>query len=194
MEDNKYQAGKIYRITDNGYHSFYYGSTIESLSRRMGSHRRSYSDYKSGKYHYTTVFSIFDEYGVDNCKIELVENFPCSNREELHKREGHHIQNNDCVNKYVAGRSNKEWYEATQESRRAYRENTKDRRREYCKARYEACKDKRIQQVKERYESDRDRILEYKKEKILCSLCNATYTISHKTRHEKSQQHMNCVK
>jgi hypothetical protein len=33
-----------------------------------------------------TCFDIFDEYGIENCKIELIENYPFNNIEELRKR------------------------------------------------------------------------------------------------------------
>ena len=38
-----------------------------------------------------------EEYGLDNCKIELIEKFPCSNIEELRRREGYYIKEFDCV-------------------------------------------------------------------------------------------------
>jgi hypothetical protein len=43
-------------------------------------------------------------------KSELVEDFPCDNKEQLRQREGWYIQNNPCVNKRVAGRSVQESY------------------------------------------------------------------------------------
>ena len=49
-------------------------------------------------------FEMFDEYGVDNCKIELIENTPFNSKEEHMKIEGQHIECNDCINKKVAGR------------------------------------------------------------------------------------------
>ena len=109
MENNKYQHGKIYRITDNSYTLFYYGSTVQELSARMSGHRRDYQCFINGKYHKVSVFDIFDEFGTDSCKIELVELFPCDSKDELRKREGYHIQNNECVNKRIAGRTRKEW-------------------------------------------------------------------------------------
>ena len=42
---------------------------------------------------------------MENCKIELVENYACNSKEELNAREGFYIQNNECVNKLVAGRT-----------------------------------------------------------------------------------------
>ena len=50
---------------------------------------------------------MFEEFGLDNCKIELIENFPCNNREELHAREGYHIQQTECINKATPGLNTK---------------------------------------------------------------------------------------
>ena len=68
-----YSKGKIYRIWDNGFNKCYIGSTISTLSKRMEGHRAKYKQYKSGNHHYTTLFQLFDEYAVSNCKIELLE-------------------------------------------------------------------------------------------------------------------------
>ena len=40
MDTNRYQNGKIYKITDVGYNNCYIGSTTESLSQRMARHRK----------------------------------------------------------------------------------------------------------------------------------------------------------
>jgi hypothetical protein len=48
-------------------------------------------------------------YGLDNCKIELVELYSCSSKEELRQKEGEYIKNNECVNKHVAGRTQVEY-------------------------------------------------------------------------------------
>ena len=62
-----------------------------------------------------TVFNIFDEYGPDNCKIELVELYPCNSKMELEKQEGRYIKENHCVNKHIAGRTNIEYYNDNKE-------------------------------------------------------------------------------
>ena len=36
-----------------------------------------------------------------NEEIELVENYPCNSKEELEKKEGEYIKNNECVNKLL---------------------------------------------------------------------------------------------
>ena len=95
---NRYENGKIYKITDIGYNKTYVGSTCESLSKRIERHRAKYNNYKTGKTNSKiSVFDIFDEFGIENCKIELIENYPCNCKEELLRREGHYIKNTDCV-------------------------------------------------------------------------------------------------
>ena len=76
----------------------------------MSGHRAKYRLYNEDKVTFVTVFDMFNLYGIDNCKIELVEDFPCDNKEQLLKREGEHIKREDCVNKMIAGRTGNEWY------------------------------------------------------------------------------------
>jgi hypothetical protein len=66
-------------------------------------------------YHKVMVYDIFDEYGLENCKIELVELFPCTCKAELEAREGFYIKNNECVNRITVGRTQKEYYEENKE-------------------------------------------------------------------------------
>ena len=61
--------------------------------------RLKYKAYKLGNYTFTASFLLFDEFGVENCKIEWVENYPCNSKKELEAREGEHQRNTDCVNK-----------------------------------------------------------------------------------------------
>ena len=70
---NRYEKGKIYIITDVAYTKFYYGSTTETLRKRLERHRGYYSRYLRGKHHYMTSFKLFNDFGIQNCKIELVE-------------------------------------------------------------------------------------------------------------------------
>ena len=117
---NKYLNAKIYIVCDISYNKIYYGSTTQSLSQRFGEHRSKYRRYKNGNYNYCSVFLLFDEFGLDNCKIELLELFPCNSKIELHKKEGEYIRINKCVNKNIAGQwlkdcrieYNKEYYKS----------------------------------------------------------------------------------
>ena len=96
-----YQDGK-YKIWDVGYTKCYIGSTCEKLSKRFSRHKSTYKDFKEKKGNFVSVFYLFEEFGIDNSKIELLENYPCKNKEELLKQEGHHQKENICVNKNTA--------------------------------------------------------------------------------------------
>lgn len=63
----------------------------------MASHRRDCKKCKNGEYHYCSVFDLFDEFGIENCKIVWIKNFPCSSKEELEAEEGK-LQEHDSVN------------------------------------------------------------------------------------------------
>ena len=81
---NRYENGTIYKIADIGYTKFYVGSTCENLSKRIERHITKYTNYKAGKTNRKiSVFEIFDEFGIEDCKIELIENYPCNCKEEL---------------------------------------------------------------------------------------------------------------
>ena len=43
----------------------------------------------------------FEEYGIDNCFITLIESYPCSSKDELASREAYYIKSMTCVNKVV---------------------------------------------------------------------------------------------
>ena len=111
--DNKYNNGKIYKIVDVGYNLCYIGSTTEELSQRMARHRYHYKYFTEGKkQNFITIFKIFEQFGVEHCKIELVELYPCNSRMELEKREGEIIRETECINKVVVGRTRHEHYVA----------------------------------------------------------------------------------
>ena len=56
-----------------------------------------------------TSFLIFDKYGLENCKITLLEDVSCSSKNELLAREAHYIRTMKCVNKKIPNRSRKEY-------------------------------------------------------------------------------------
>ena len=103
-KSRSYQNGKIYKIVEIAYELCYIGSTTTRLSSRLTQHRRCYDAYLHGKCTHISVYEIFDTFGFHNCKIELVESFPCASIEELRAREGYYIERNPCVNKTIPGR------------------------------------------------------------------------------------------
>ena len=149
---NKYQNAKIYKITDIAYNKCYIGSTTEELSQRMARHRRYFKQFLISDKRFISSYDLFNEYGVENCKIELIEYFKCDTLQELRKREGEHIKNNVCVNKKVAGRTEKE-----------YQQDNKDKIKVRKKEYNEINKDKIKQQVKEYYQTNKDKMKNHRK-------------------------------
>jgi hypothetical protein len=83
---NKYQKGKIYKIIPNDLtiDEPYIGSTTQLVTRRLKRHIGEYKRLKEGKVvKGTKVFTLFDKYGVDNCRVELIKYYPCLTKKEL---------------------------------------------------------------------------------------------------------------
>ena len=80
-----YQNGKIYKIENLGGDMCYIGSTTKDyLSKRMVEHRSAYKQWlKQAGGRNVSVFGIFEKYGVDNCRIVLVELCPCNSKDEI---------------------------------------------------------------------------------------------------------------
>ena len=120
-----YSQGKIYKIVgEDG--STYYGSTVQTLRRRMNRHR---CDKKTSAYQ--EIISKMDY------EMILIENYPCQSREELERREGWYIRENPCVNRIIPRRTHQEFYqdnrEAILENRKVYYEHNREEILEKCK-------------------------------------------------------------
>ena len=162
-----YSKSKIYKIVCNETGQTYYGSTTIPLSQRIGKHRlytgcSSWCIIERGNYDYS-----------------LVEEFPCESKEQLHKRERWYIENNDCVNVRVEGRTqkeyrqdnkekiaenNKNYREANKEKIQEYREANKEYAKEYNKEYYEANKEKIQEQTKQYREANKEKAREQRKD------------------------------
>ena len=165
---NKYHNGKIYKIADVGYNKCYIGSTTESLSRRFSKHKHKYRKYIEGGDKHATCYDLFDEYGVECCKIELIEFCQCETKDELLRREGQIIKDTDCVNRCVAGRTDREYYEDNfnriKTIQKEYNDEHNDEMKQKRKQYYMENKDKILRQQKERYSNKFEEIQKYKQE------------------------------
>jgi hypothetical protein len=147
-----YSKGKIYRIYSPSHleDGEYIGSTIETLSRRMSNHRRNYRQYCEGNNHF---ISSFDLLKYDDARIELIEECPCENREQLLRKEGEYIRGSGkCLNHRIAGRTKIE-----------YHKDNKDVRNEYSKRYYETHKEEAKEKIKIYRETHKEKVKEYKK-------------------------------
>eukprot|EP00729_Bicosta_minor_P011501 gene11501-31945_t len=79
-----YFNGKIYKIVNDNLSICYIGSTVQPLSVRMSAHQ---GRHKSGS------FARYKKWGkIEDCKIHLIENYPCKDKHELESRERHFIE------------------------------------------------------------------------------------------------------
>jgi hypothetical protein len=184
-----YKNGKIYTIRSYQTEDIYIGSTLQTLTKRLSKHKRSYKSWKNGKYHYVSSFELIK---YDDVYIELIELFPCSSKMELNRREGQLIRSIDCVNKRIEGRTKQEYYQDTKEYHKKwvgeYYERNKDKIKEYNKELYENNRHKRIQQAKEWSEANKEKIAKRTQKKYDCE-CGGKYTHSNKLIHFKTQKH-----
>ena len=154
-----YQKSKIYKIINpNIPDKTYYGSTsVKYLSQRFAQHKKWNNECKSN--------ILFQKEGA---KIVLVENFPCNDKVELKKRERWYIENNQCINKTIPGRTKKEWQEDNKDKikkqKKIYAKKNKDKIKKY----YQDHKDIMKLNQSKRY-NEKVKILP--KEKLGCRIC-----------------------
>lgn len=131
-----YNNGKIYKIEPlNGEEGdIYIGSTTKKLlSQRMDTHRRDYKRFLNVKTNNVTSFNLFDKYGVENCKIILLELVNVNSKDELLIREAHYIKILKCVNKQIPLQTNKEWTDKNKEYLKEYRKEYNEINKEHRK-------------------------------------------------------------
>ena len=80
-----FSKGRICKILNTLVDDVYVGSTCQPLTKRLHEHK-----YKIGasRYENNKFYCKMQELGFDNFYIGLIENYPCSTREELRAREG----------------------------------------------------------------------------------------------------------
>jgi hypothetical protein len=209
-EINKYHTSKIYKISSPQCEKFYIGSTTNTINIRLSEHKSNYKRYiKNEIGGYLTSFEVVK---FDDCIIELIKDVKCENRKELERVEGDCIKEHHdrILNKYVAGRTDIEYYEANKinltkykkeyyeankdknkEIIKEYREANKDKYKEYCEANKEKIKEQKKEYHKahkEHLNNKRKERNEANKEKFNCD-CSGKYTTDNKTKHEKTKKH-----
>ena len=172
-----YQNGKIYRLV-SGSGTQYVGATTIGLAKRKSQHKRDYTNNTNNN---TTSIQLFQE---DNgVEIFLIEKYACSSKEELDSRERYWIENiqGGCVNKFIPGRSKREYIEQN-------REHILEQKKKYRQANREII----LEKSKNYYEANREIILDKEKKKISCE-CGVEIRRDSIYQHRKSQKHKNLL-
>ena len=93
---NMYHQSKIYKLVSNETTDVFIGSTCNSLSKRLGEYKHYYRKWVKGAYHPINYFEIVK---FSDCKIILIEEFRCNNKDQMRRKEREHIENTPCINK-----------------------------------------------------------------------------------------------
>ena len=186
--ENIYQNGKIYAVKNDITDEVYIGSTVVSLSRRMVQHRSDAKMYPDKM----PLTRKMNEIGIEHFYIELVEDYPCKNKEHLNKREGELIRELATINKRVEQRTPTEIAEQRREYREKHHDHFLECRREWAEKNREKLREQnRAQKAK-----DKDKIYErdkaWKSTKIECP-CGGKYTNCHKAEHLKCKKHQDYI-
>ena len=135
MDNNKYKNGKIYTIRYRNDDSLIYvGSTTQPLYKRFSVHK---AHSKISEKENVQLYQKFNTTDTNDWYIELYEDYPCERREQLTQREGQVIRDIGTLNKYISGRTEKEYYKDNKdkilEQKKEYNETHKDKIKEYQK-------------------------------------------------------------
>lgn len=194
-----YQNGKIYKIINLENKIVYIGSTAqEKLCDRFKSHKHQ---------------------GGGN-KIILLEDYPCSCKDQLVKKEQEYIEQHSELLNQIRSYNSKEYNDKyNKERKKKYRENNKEelkeKRKEYKENNKEIIKEKdkkyrenNQEKIKEKtkkyYQKNKEKLKEKDKEyyqknkeelckKVKCDLCNTEVNKQCLTRHKKSKKCINRI-
>lgn len=162
----------IYKIWSEKGEKVYVGSTTTSLAERLRCHRNNENP--------GTSRILFEEYGVDHCRIESLEEVK---EGERYARERYWIENiPSVVNERIPGRHPNEstllWRGANKErvkvTTKAYKEANKERCKEVSKKWHEKNKDY-MKEVKRAWNNSR----------VNCDVCGKEMARSYLSRHKK---------
>jgi hypothetical protein len=172
-----YKNGKIYKLWSPMGDEVYIGSTVQPLYKRFHHHKNT-SECRSK--------ILFEKY--NDVRIELLECCPCDNKEQLNKKEGEYIRNNNCVNRTIPCRTIKEWREDNKEKIKENDKKHYENNKEYYKEYYENNKE----YWKEYRENNKEKIKEWRSKNFTCE-CGRTITLAHTARHKKSKFHQDAA-
>ena len=111
----KYKKAKIYKIVNTINNECFIGGTCEDLNKKFNNYKILVNDWliKTNNQNSENSYnlfrlrttcnvvlydSMFNKYGLNNCKIVLLENYSCDNLLELKLRVKYYTDTYDCLN------------------------------------------------------------------------------------------------
>ena len=198
MAQHDYSKGKLYKLVSDFTEKTYVGGTIKELSVRKSEHETGCDRWINEKPNSPYVSS-FELLKLGECRIELLENFPCNNRRELDERERYWIENTpNCVNKVIPFRTAEELRERRQKHDQKYKAEyyilNKEKISQRSKENYILNKESISQSKKEYYILNKEKIRHRVIEKITCDCCGAIISRGNKSYHSRTQKHIEAIK
>ena len=144
--NNSFRNSKIYMLVCDNPELIYFGSTIQDLETRFKQHAA-----KSNK---STSRQLFTD--SDNVEIKLIEHVDCNNKKELETVERYYIENTQCCNIVVPGRTDLEY-------RQAHRQELAASSRDY----YWKTREKVLERVSNYYKNNKKKSMIGKELKIV---------------------------
>ena len=93
------KTGKIYKIISLDGIECYVGSTFGTIRDRWYKHKGHYNLWKKNKKSYVSSFQLFEQYGLDRCKILLIKEYGVEDRAHLDVYETLWIKKLKAINK-----------------------------------------------------------------------------------------------
>jgi hypothetical protein len=198
-----YSRSKIYKIvvnnTEDEYRPYIGSTTKNYLSERFTYHRQDYKKHKNGRKNSVSSFKLFNKYGIENCEIVLIENYPCATKDELRARERYWYDTVDNCNKCKPMRTEEE---ITNEGRIKYilaKERDPDLRKKSYRRELELHPDY-MEKKKESYKKaialnpnfNKEKDDKQKQNKYTCE-CGIHIRCDSKSKHIKSKKHLNYI-
>ena len=141
------------------------------MKDRLRKHKSHYKRFLKGLGRNVRSFDIIKN---NDYKIELLENCDIKTKQELIERERFYIENNECLNKNIPGRSYKEWRIDNKDYQKQYRIDNKDK-------------------IKEYYITNKDKINIKRIQKVDCE-CGGKFSFNNKSQHLRTTKHQKFIK
>ena len=204
-----YSETKLYELISHdqqGNPVVYRGHTTQPLHKRLSEHHKKYKVWL--KDNTKAYYSSYEVLKHGNARIELVRVIHCNNVMEAKRAEGLFIREAPCVNKYIAGRTLKEWNDEHKdkisEDHKKYYQEHKDEIKAYCKKYHQEHKDEKKAYKKKYREEHKEEFKQKHKnyyqenkekwsEKVTCE-CGIEIQRVSLLRHCKSKKHLDAVK
>ena len=185
-----YRIGHVYKIySELNDTEIYIGSTLQLLEHRLQKHISGYDRHnKHLQIRREASYDIFDKYGVENCKIELIKSYPVCDRKHLYMYEQLYMNKIRCINMLMA------FQPLRNVKRKQNHEKNKEKIKDKCKQYRENNKENIKEQNKQYRENNKEKIKDKRKqyrenqEMIECE-CGSIIKPYNLYRHLKTDKH-----